>query len=267
MTFPNPEQPTILDKIVEQTREDLVTRKKKVATLDFRDFEMYHLPRRDFGAELRRDSEIRVIAEVKKASPSKGIIRTDFNPLKIAEQYSEADAAALSVLTEPRFFQGSLDYLKDIRRRFELPLLRKDFIIDFYQIEEARAYGADAVLLIVNILDGSLLEELLHAAEETGLQCLVECYDQADFDRLNFDQVHLLGVNNRDLKTFEVDVHRGISILQQAPDHVIKISESGLSKPDDIMLLLDSGVDAALIGEFFMRQKNPGDALKRLMEG
>lgn len=266
MNFPLPDQPTILDKIVNQTWEDLSTRKKKISVSAFKDYALYHTPRRDFGGALRREAEVSIIAEVKKASPSKGIIREDFNPLKIAEQYTEAGAAALSVLTEPRFFQGSVDYLSEIRNRFEIPLLRKDFIIDFYQLEEARAYGADAVLLIVSVLEGNLLQELHHAAEEAGLQCLVECYSQEDFDRIDFSQVKILGVNNRDLRSFEVDVHRGISILEQSPDETIRVSESGLSTPDDIQLLLDNNIQSALIGEYFMRQPHPGDALKRILE-
>jgi len=258
---------TILDKIVEQTKEDLIKKKKKLTSVDFRGFEVYQHKRKNFKSGLRKVNDVKIIAEIKKASPSKGIIRQDFNPLKIAEQYQEAGAAALSVLTEPFFFQGSLDYLVEIRRRFDLPLLRKDFIVDFYQVEEARAYGADAILLIVSILDGSLLEELLHAASEAGLQCLVECYNQDDFDRLDMSKIQMLGVNNRDLNTFEVNVHQGIKILEQAPEGVIKISESGLSHPDDLKLLRDHGIDAALIGEHFMRQSHPGDALKRMVEG
>jgi len=258
---------TILDKIVEQTKEDLIKRKKKITSVDFRGFEVYNQKRKNFKAGLKKYNDVKIIAEIKKASPSKGIIRADFNPLKIAEQYQDAGAAALSILTEPFFFQGSLEYLVEVRRRFDLPLLRKDFIIDFYQVEEARAYGADAILLIVSILDGNQLDELLHAAKEAGLQCLVECYNQDDFDRLDLTKIELLGVNNRDLNTFEVNVHQGISILEQAPEHIIKISESGLSHPDDLKLLRDHGIHAALIGEHFMRQPHPGDALKRMVEG
>lgn len=258
--------PDILQKIVEQTKEDLEKRKKKVAEVDFRGFELYQQKRRNFQKALRKKNEVRIIAEVKKASPSKGVIRSDFHPLKIAESYSEAGAAALSVLTEARFFQGDVQYMADISRRFDLPVLRKDFIVDFYQIEEARAHGADAVLLIVGITSGTQLNELHHAATEAGLQCLVECYDEGDFNRVDFEIVSMLGVNNRDLKTFEVDVHRGITLLQKAPEKTIKISESGLSKGDDLKLLRDNGIDAALIGEYFMRQPHPGDALSRLLE-
>ena len=259
-------QPTILDKIVAQTREDLVQKKKRHSAADFRSFPLYEVPRRDFKAGLRKEDCIRVIAEVKKASPSKGIIREDFDPVRIAAQYDEAGAAAISVLTEPHFFQGDLSYLGQIRPEVSVPLLRKDFIVDFYQIEEARAAGADAILLIATVTNGSQLSELLHAAKEAGLQCLVECYSRDEFEALRFSEVEVVGVNNRNLKTFEVDLHRGLSLLAEAPKEVIKVSESGLSTPHDIETVLEYGVDAALIGEHFMRQPHPGDALKRLTE-
>ncbi len=261
-----PTQPTILDKIVEQTREDLEARKKKVAARDFRDFRFYDDERRSLSAALREKDRIRIIAEVKKASPSKGIIRKDFKPVETAVQYAEAGAAAISVLTEPRFFQGALDYLGDIRPEVELPLLRKDFIIDFYQIEEARAYGADAVLLIAGITTGNQLQELHHAAEEAGLQCLVECYSEAEFNSLDFGQVGIAGVNNRDLRTFEVHLHRGLELLARAPEHVIKVSESGLNSSADLETVREYGCDAALIGEYFMRQPHPGKALKQMLD-
>ena len=261
-----PDQPTILDKITDQTREDLIRRKKKHSMADFRSFPLYGAERKDFRRAIIPERGVSVIAEVKKASPSKGIIRKNFNPLKTAEWYAEAGASGISVLTDEPFFKGSLNYLQDIRKASELPLLRKDFIVDFYQIEEARAYGADAVLLIATITSGSQLSELHHAATEAGLQCLVECYDEKDFDQVDYKYIDILGVNNRNLKTFEVDLHRGIKLLQSAPDHVIKVSESGLSKTEDLKLLADEGIHSALIGESLMREKHPGDALKKLLE-
>ncbi len=258
--------PTILDKIVEQTREDLAARKKKVAASDFASFEFYHHTRRPFAEALRKDSGVQVIAEVKKASPSKGIIRKEFKPVQTAVAYAEAGAAAVSVLTEPRFFQGDLRYLSDIRPEVEVPLLRKDFIVDFYQIEEARALGADAVLLIAGITSGGQLQELHHAAAEAGLACLVECYSEEEFNSLSFSEVKVVGVNNRDLRTFEVNLHRGLELLSRAPEHVVKVSESGLSTPDDLNTVAEYGCDAALIGEHFMRQPDPGDALARLLD-
>lgn len=257
---------TILDKIVAQTSEDLIKRKKEISFNDLHSLEMFEKERIDFKIALQKKDEVSIIAEVKKGSPSKGVIRKDFDPVDIALRYEEGGASAISVLTDKPFFMGDLEYLNAISKRVQLPLLRKDFIIDPFQIKEARAYGADAVLIIVAITDGSQLNELLAAAKEYELSALVECYDQADFDRLDFNQVEILGVNNRDLKNFEVDVHRGISILQQAPEETILVSESGLSSGKDMALLRKEGIHSALIGEHFMRQNDTGEALKRLLE-
>lgn len=255
---------TILEKITEQTREDILKRKKSVAKADFKSFEMYEKKRKSLYDALHRENEVAILAEVKKASPSKGLIREDFQHEKIAEQYMEAGAAAISVLTDEPFFKGKMQYLTDIGRFAEVPLLRKDFIVDFYQVEEARGIGADAILLIASILDGNQLQELHHAATEAGLECLVECYTEEEVMRMDFNFVKIFGVNNRDLNTFEVDVHRGIRLLKTAPDDVVTVSESGLSKPEDIELLRNEGINAALIGEHFMRQPHPGDAIKQI---
>ncbi|MFA5668427.1 MAG: indole-3-glycerol phosphate synthase TrpC [Balneolaceae bacterium] len=257
---------TILDKIVAQTAEDLSKRKKKIASNDFNSFEGFEKERINFKTALTKSDAVSIIAEVKKGSPSKGVIRQEFDPVKIAQQYEEGGASAISVLTDEPFFMGSLSYLEAISKRVELPLLRKDFIVDPYQIKEARAFGADAVLIIVAITDGNQLDELLAAAKEYELSALVECYDQDDFDRVDFNKVEILGVNNRDLKNFDVDVHRGISILKQAPEKTVLVSESGLSNGSDIALLQSKGIHSALIGESFMRQDNPGKAVSELLE-
>ncbi len=258
---------TILDKIVDQTKEDLAKRKRRVSFHDLHSMEGFEKEKISFKDSLSREGKaISVIAEVKKASPSKGVIREDFNPVGIARQYAEAGASALSVLTDEPFFKGSLKYLDSVAKKVSLPLLRKDFIIDPYQVKEARAYGADAVLIIVAITEGQQLEELLAAAREFELDALVECYDQEDLDRLDFAQVDILGVNNRDLRTFEVDVHRGIALLKQAPEETVLVSESGLSTGKDLALLINNGIHAALIGEYFMRQEHPGQAVKELLQ-
>lgn len=257
---------TVLDDIVAKTAEDLSKRRKKVSFADFDSFEGFEKERISFKKSLQRHDGVSIIAEVKKASPSKGIIRPDFDPVDIALRYEDGGASAISVLTDEPFFQGDLKYLEAISKRVKLPLLRKDFIVDPYQIKEARAYGADAVLIIVAITEGKQLQELQHAAQEFGLSALVECYDQEDFDRLDFGLTDILGVNNRDLKKFEVDVHRGISILQQAPEDTVLVSESGLSTGKDLALLRKEGIHSALIGEHFMRQKDPGQAVKDLLE-
>ena len=258
--------PDILEKIVEQTREDLRKRKSKIAVNDFRSFPLYEPDRRDFGSSLQNGNTVSVIAEIKKASPSKGLIRDDFDVRRIAAQYRDGGASAISVLTDEPFFQGELKNLELAYQEVDIPLLRKDFIVDPYQIEEARAHGADAILLIVRITDGQQLNELHDAATEAGLQCLVECYDEDDFNRIDFNRAKILGVNNRNLKTFEVELHRGVSLLNKAPEGIVTVSESGMGNPDDMRYLKDHGINAALIGEFFMRKPHPGDALKELLE-
>lgn len=256
----------ILDQIVEQSRNDLRKRKQKVSFRDFESFDQYERPRRPFGDALKKGDLISVIAEIKKASPSKGIIRKEFDPVRIAGQYREGGASAISVLTDEAAFQGSLDYLKAVSETVDLPVLRKDFIVDPYQVKEARAYGADAVLLIVTITEGNQLQELLHAASEFELDCLVECYSEEDFNRVDFNQVSILGVNNRDLSTFEVNLHRGIEILKKAPPETCLVSESGLSSAEDLQQLKEEGIDAALIGEHFMRQPDPGKAVSQMLD-
>lgn len=258
---------TILDNIVAQTKDDLKKRKSEISFNDLHSLQGFEKSRISFKNALSKDPEVvSIIAEVKKGSPSKGVIREDFNPVDIALRYEGGGASAISVLTDSPFFMGSLDYLQSISDQVKLPLLRKDFIIDPFQIKEARAYGADAVLIIVAITEGQQLSELVVAAKEFELDALVECYDQADFDRLNFNEVDILGVNNRDLKNFEVDVHRGISILKQAPEGTVLVSESGLSTGRDLALLKSKGVHSALIGEYFMRQPEPGKAVAQLLE-
>lgn len=255
---------TVLDKIIAQTKEDLVRRKKVIAMRDFQDMEDYHRPRRSLKTALRGD-DVRILAEIKKASPSKGLIRADFDPWHIAAQYQEGGAAAISVLTDEPFFQGKGEYLTAVSREVTIPVLRKDFIVDVYQIEEARGWGADAILLIATVLSASQLDELHHAALEAGLECLVEAYDAEDVAKIDFSKVGLFGVNNRDLRTFDVDVHRGVDLLLTAPENVVKVSESALTTRADIRYLRERGVDAALIGEHFMRQAHPGEALTDIL--
>lgn len=257
----------ILDRIYEQSKEDVAKRRKKVRITDFRSYEGYEHMRKSLYEALQRDENtpVRIIAEIKKASPSQGIIRNDFNPVAIAEEYIQNGAAAISVLTDEPFFQGSLEYLQQVAAISPIPVLRKDFIHDFYQIEEARAHGADAILLIATMLDPVHLSELHYAATEIGLECLVECYDETDLSRISYKEVRILGVNNRDLRTFKVDVHRGIEMLKTAPEGVMTVSESGLKSPDDLKLLHDKNINAALIGESFMREKSPGKALSNIL--
>ncbi|PAU93977.1 hypothetical protein CK503_09945 [Aliifodinibius salipaludis] len=256
--------PNILEEIVEQTKIDLKKRKDKVSFNDLGDMELFEQPPRNFGEALQIENDVAIIAEIKKASPSKGLIRPDFDPQKIAGQYQEGGASAISVLTDEPAFKGSLKYLKIASEEVSIPLLRKDFIVDPYQVKEAKAYGADAVLLIATITEGSQLDELLHATKEFGLQALVECYSEEDIEYVNFEHVDILGVNNRDLRSFEVDLHRGIELLHKAPEDMVLVSESGLSSPENLNLLFAEGIHAALIGEYFMRQPDPGKAVKNM---
>lgn len=257
---------SILNQIVEQTKNDLGKKKGRITSRDLESFECYEKERRGFRNSLSNKSALSIIAEIKKASPSKGIFRSDFDPVKIAESYISGGASALSILTDKPFFEGSLSYLEDISIRFDIPLLRKDFIVDPYQVKEARAFGADAVLLIVSITNGMQLSELIHASAEYSLDTLVECYSEEEVDTIDWDDVKLFGVNNRDLNTFNVDLHRGVELLRKSPDETVRVSESGLSAVKDLKFLVDNGIDAALIGEYFMRQPDPGRALQELIE-
>lgn len=257
----------ILAKIVEKTTLDLAKRKREITLRDLESLELYNEECRDFRAALDQKNSVSIIAEVKKASPSKGVLRSDFDPLDIAQQYIKNGAQAISVLTDEPFFQGSLTFLEQISKISTVPLLRKDFIVDPFQIKEAKAYGADAVLLIATMYNGTQLEELISVTKEFGLQALVECYHEEEIKDLNWDQIELVGVNNRNLSTFEVDLHRGVSLLNYSPNHVVRVSESGLHRPEDILYLWENGIQSALIGEYFMRQKDVGDALKDLMNG
>lgn len=256
---------TILEKITDQTAEDLRKRKKEISLKDLESLPRFENDRKSFGDSLRSADSVSVIAEVKKASPSKGVIREDFDPLRLAAAYFENGASAISVLTDEPFFKGSLNYLETISGISPVPLLRKDFVIDPYQVKEARAYGADAVLLIATICEGEQLSELLAAAREFGIQALVECYHEEELLALNWKEVEIAGVNNRNLSTFEVDLHRGVKLLKQAPEGVVRVSESGLHKAEDLLVLKQNGIHSALIGEHFMRQPDPGEALKQFL--
>ncbi|NNF04261.1 MAG: indole-3-glycerol-phosphate synthase, partial [Rhodothermales bacterium] len=207
-----------------------------------------------------------IIAECKARSPSKGPLVDEYDPARIAESYERAGAAAVSVLTEPIHFSGRPEHLAAVRERVRLPLLRKDFIIDPWQIAEARAVGADAVLLIAAVLDRPQLSELHAAASEYGLESLVELYDARELDRIDFDRVSIAGVNSRDLRTFDVDVDEALRTLDLLPAGVLRVAESGISSASTLVRLQDRGVDAALIGEAFMTSADSGGVLERFLE-
>jgi indole-3-glycerol phosphate synthase len=212
-----------------------------------------------------RGSPVSVIAEIKRQSPSKGMLRESFDVRNLAVGYETSGAAAISVLTEGNYFGGTLDNLAVAREAVSIPVLRKDFIVEPYQLFEARAYGADAALLIATLLDRSQIAELLHAAREVGITCLIELYEASELDLIDFDQVTILGVNNRDLRTFEVDTSRAGDILAQTPQNIVRVAESGLSNGSELAALTRLEIDAALIGETFILQDDPGDALSRIL--
>jgi indole-3-glycerol phosphate synthase len=258
---------TILDQILADTRALVLRRKTEVPLAALEARAAFRAPTLSLADALRRHDAGEppaVIAEIKKASPSKGVIAPDFHPIDTARAYKRAGAAAISVLTEPTHFQGSLDILGKVRHAADLPLLRKDFIVDSYQLTEARAYGADAVLLIAAALEPAELHDLHDAATDLGLECLVEVHSPEELDALDLDRVRVLGVNNRDLKTFEVDVERAPRVLADVPDRIVRVAESGLRSADDLAMLRRRGIDAVLIGEAFMRSRDPGDALRAL---
>lgn len=216
----------------------------------------------DFYNALKKDNEISIIAEVKKASPSKGVIKEDFNPLKIAKEYDEANVQAISVLTEKKFFLGDDDYLVKIRQHIALPVLRKDFIIDLWQVYQSRCLGADAILLIASILTDEELRKFQIVAEILGMQCLVEVHDRKELERALESGAKIIGINNRNLKTFEVELKTTEKLINCIPHDRIIVSESGITNIDDMEYLKDLGVNAVLIGETFMRATSISKKIK-----
>ena len=205
-----------------------------------------------------------VIAEIKKASPSKGVLRADFIPADIAQSYAEHGAACLSVLTDKQFFQGSVDFLKQARASCDLPVLRKDFMIDTYQVFEARAMGADAILLIAACLDDAQMAEMEAVARSLDMAVLVEVHDKAELERALKLKTRLVGINNRNLKTFEVSLQTTLDMLPDVPADRLLVTESGIQTPEDVLRMREAKVNAFLVGEAFMRSSEPGEALSKL---
>ena len=261
----------ILDKIVAVKRDEisLARRQRDLASLR-RDAEQLG-GQRDFVGAVRGKiaaGRAGVIAEVKKASPSKGVLRADFIPADIAQSYAEGDgqvsAACLSVLTDRQFFQGGVDYLKQARASCELPVLRKDFIVDPYQVYESRAMGADAILLIVACLDDAQMRDYEAIAAGLGMAVLVEAHDGAELERALKLRTPLIGVNNRNLRTFEVSVQTTLDLLPKIPADRLLVTESGITSREDVATLRAAGIHAFLVGEAFMRADEPGEALAAL---
>lgn len=254
---------TILDKIVADKKEALKQAQRKTSLAELQCLAKDHKPL-DFATALRGNG-LKLIAEVKKASPSKGLLCSDFKPVELAQIYAENGAAAISILTEEKNFLGSLDYLAAIREKVNVPLLRKDFIFDAYQIYESAAYGADAILLIAAILEKEKLEEFLKLAATLKLACLVEVHHEEELFTALLAGAEVIGINNRDLNTFKVDTNVTRRLKMMVPSENIVVSESGISTRDDIKKMRECKVNAVLIGEALVTAKNIPAKIKELM--
>lgn len=261
----------ILKKICDVKVQEVAAAKKAVPLTEMRRDAESRLSTRDFVGALRAKiakGQAGVIAEVKKASPSKGVIRPDFDPVDIAQSYMVGDgkisAACLSVLTDRQFFQGQPDYLKQARASTLLPVLRKDFMVDPYQIYESRAMGADCVLLIAACLDDALMAEMEQIAHSLEMAVLVEVHDAEEMQRALKLKTPLVGVNNRNLRTFEVDIQTTLQLQKEVPADRLLVTESGILTQDDVKTMRDAGIHSFLVGEAFMRAPDPGQALARL---
>ena len=255
---------SILEKIVATKLREIEAAKDAVPLDELTQRLAAAPPVRDFLMALAGPGSVKLIAEVKKASPSKGVIRPDFKPAEIAVSYAEHGAACLSVLTDEQFFQGSPDYLKQARAACALPVLRKDFMMDHYQIYQARSWGADAILLIVAALDHGLMADMEACAHELGMSVLVEVHDQAELDAALKLKTRLLGINNRNLRTFETTLDTTLNLLPRIPPEKLVVTESAIATPDDVKRMRDADVHAFLVGEAFMRAPEPGVELARL---
>ena len=254
----------ILNKIIEEKRKELKHSKSSASLKEMRKRIGDAGNNRGFKKSLENDS-INIIAEIKKASPSKGIIREDFNPVEIAKIYQDNAAVAISVLTDKKYFQGDIEYLNQIRKNVSLPLLRKDFILDEYQLYEAKVFGADAVLLIAAVLDKNQLTEYMELSKEIGLENLVEVHSFKDLEKAIYSEADIIGINNRDLQTFEVSLKTTLDMAKEIPENKVIVSESGINSHDDILELQKNGVNAFLIGEALMKEKDIGKKLKELI--
>jgi indole-3-glycerol phosphate synthase len=256
---------SILDRIVDARRLSIAHRKRVLPEVALKiAVEKKAPPARDFAAALSRDG-LNVIAELKKASPSLGVIRDDYSPSALAGQLQRAGAAALSVLTEEAFFSGSLADLKEARKLAEIPIVRKDFIVDPWQVWEARAAGADSFLLIAAVLSDSALIELLELGRSLKMEPLVEVHSREELDRVLRAGGRIIGVNNRDLRNFRVRLETSLELVETIPDDCVAVSESGLRTHDDLVRLRAAGFDAFLIGEHLMKAADPGAALGRFL--
>ncbi|MEC7498535.1 MAG: indole-3-glycerol phosphate synthase TrpC [Planctomycetota bacterium] len=255
----------ILDKIVAKKRKEIAESRARTPLASVQQSAADAPSPKDFLGALQASQGIGLIAEIKKASPSKGLIREDFDPPSIAKTYAAHGASCISILTDETFFQGSLSYLQQVRAVVDTPLLRKEFILDIYQIYEARAAGADAVLLIAEILTATELAHFSDLAQQLGMVALIELYDPDNLPAVLATGTPLIGVNNRDLRTFEVDLGHTVRLRNQIPENILLVGESGIHSREDALYLQEHGVNAMLVGESLMREANIGSAVDRLL--
>lgn len=246
----------ILQQILETKQNEIQSLKKKYSVSSFREMEFFNKDIIKIKNLINHNKNISIIAEIKKASPSKGIIRNDFNHLKIAESYMKYSVDAISILTDKKYFLGSIVYLEQIARIKNLPLLRKDFIIDDFQIFESKAFGADYILLIAEVLSKNEIKELTQSAKAIGLDVLLEIHSAKEIDKIDFDLNKIIGINNRDLKTFNVDLNTTVNLKKLLPLEIFVISESGISNRNDMEILKSNNVNGILIGEHLMKSGN-----------
>lgn len=259
--------PDILKKILARKTEEVASRKEGIELDILQDMINGAERPRGFAAALQRQAKSRkpaIIAEIKKASPSKGVIRANFKPIEIAQDYAMSGATCLSILTDKDFFQGSEANLQMARNSCPLPVLRKDFMIDTYQIHESRALGADCILLIVAALEDKQMHELADTATSLGMDVLVEVHDSDELTRALTLDTKLIGINNRNLRTFETSLQTTLDLKQRVPDDCLVITESGIHTEEDVQLMLENEVYAFLVGEAFMRAEYPGQKMRAL---
>lgn len=259
--------PDILQKIINTKHEEIAERSKTVSLDELKEKIKTADTVRGFTQSLlnkNSDGQSAVIAEIKKASPSKGVIREHFVPAEIAQSYAKGGAACLSVLTDEQYFQGATDYLIAARAACDLPVIRKDFIIDDYQVYEARAMSADCILLIVAALDDEQLKHLHQLAQDLGMDVLVEVHDETEMHRALKLDIKMVGINNRNLKTFETSLFTTLHLQSLVPDGCLLVTESGILSKDDVQFMKDHEINAFLVGEAFMRAEEPGESLNSL---
>ncbi len=254
----------ILEEILEHKRGEIKKAKRNVSQRSLQEKEAFGFRRLSLLRALR-SSKPAIIAEVKQASPSRGVLRADFDALAIARDYVQNGATALSVLTDEKFFRGNLRYIESMRKFVTIPILRKDFIIDSYQLYESKSAGADAVLLIAAALEPAQLHDLLAEASELNLQCLIEVHTKDEIEGLQLDKVNMVGINNRNLATFETDIATSVKLRKFIPEEIEVVSESGIHSTNDIGFLMSHGITSFLVGESLMKAESPGKALAVLL--